>query len=191
MLCCVSNVICATGLPSARASAPRAKRVEARAPSGTALPRASNGTGISSGAVESRGHSNSVSVGGSGNTGFLAGALYTARVRVRRATDSALEGRSASAVVASSGEPGELDNLGSAKKGVPSWYPMHDFCMTLPWQGVTRRTLRSSSERLSPSVSVKPLNPALAALVQGCSSTFFRRLAPLPTWKMLTRDGTQ
>ena len=163
MLCCVPNVICATGLPSARASAPRAKRVEARAPSGTALPRGSTGTGISSGAVEFiGGHSNSV--GGSGKTGFLAGALYAARVR--GAPDSALEARRASAVAASSGEPGELESLGSAKQGVPSWYPMHDFCLTLPWQGATRRSLCSSCE-VSSSVSVKSLGPALAALVQG------------------------
>lgn len=85
--------------------------------------------------------------GGSGSGGYLSGAFQSGShlsfiLESKRSTSAVV--RAASGSEAAQAQPpaedgsSTSDNLDSAdtgrnSKGLPSWFPMHDFCLTLPW----------------------------------------------------------
>lgn len=101
---------------------------------------------FTSSAAAAAGAAASTPKSGSGSGGYLSGAFQSGShlssiLESKRSTSAVVRAASGSAAAqaqppAEDGSSSEnLDSADSGRnsKGLPSWFPMHDFCLTLPW----------------------------------------------------------
>lgn len=118
--------------------------------------------------------------------GGVRGALHRPSARILQSKGGATGGRSSRVTFAASGGSVNASSSVDAdknKKGLPSWFPMHDFCLTFPWGlfvalgGLAGFAIAGSTKSLIFGCGFGTLLMALAGL-------------SLKKWKVRTPTGT-